>query len=210
MLVELTVPFEANWETAHQRKMAKYQTLLSNARDQGWVPELCCIEMGSRGLPSTGWNTWASKMCVPAKISKECAEIALRASHLIWVLRDTTWPDPPLLSPEQPPGPVRLAVPHLPSKHPRFQHSPVPTSTTPGTLQSSSLAAGADHRPQQGQDSAPYLHQLSAELARVGMSPPVLPNTVQSKLPPAIAEMPHRLPAPCLPPDTPTTSACSL
>ena len=96
--IELTVPYEANAASAHHRKATKYAALLQNARDAGMVPTLYCVEMGSRGLPCAGWDAWAAKHHLPSRITKECAEIALRASHSIWLLRDTEWPQPPLLS----------------------------------------------------------------------------------------------------------------
>ena len=95
--LELTVPFEVNASAAHQRKQEKYANLLQNAKESGWIPKLHCIEMGSRGIPCPGWMTWASQQHLQPKITQECAEIALRASHTIWLLKDTVWPQPPLL-----------------------------------------------------------------------------------------------------------------
>ncbi len=59
--VELTVPFEPNMAAAHLRKEVKYQRLLENARDAGFIPVLECIEMGSRGVPSKAWGEFAKK-----------------------------------------------------------------------------------------------------------------------------------------------------
>ena len=95
--VELTVPFEANFAAAHERKTTKYGTLMQQAKAEGLMPRLHCIEMGSRGLPSKAWHTWISGFPRHRQITKQCAAIALQASQAIWLHRATAWPNPPLL-----------------------------------------------------------------------------------------------------------------
>ena len=95
--VELTVPFEPNAAAAHDRKTTKYTPLMAQAKNEGLIPRLHCIEMGSRGIPSQGWNTWVSKLAGHRQITKQCAQIALQTSHVVWLHRHTTWPNPPLL-----------------------------------------------------------------------------------------------------------------
>ena len=99
VFVELTVPYEANISSAHARKTFKYETLLENARDAGFLPTLECIEMGSRGVPSKAWSAWTKRQKLKAATTKVCAQIALRASMAIWQTRHSHWPSPDLLGP---------------------------------------------------------------------------------------------------------------
>ncbi len=95
--VELTVPFETNWKTAHDRKSAKYATLLAQAKAEGLLPTLSCVEMGSRGLQSREWDLWVSRKGLRKSITKICASIAISASHVVWLHKGTVWPSPPLM-----------------------------------------------------------------------------------------------------------------
>ena len=95
--VELTVPFEPNAKTAHDRKTAKYHQLLIAAKAEGFVATLSCVEMGSRGLPSSGWESWVSSSGLPRNLTKVCSSIALCASHVVWLHKATAWPNPPLM-----------------------------------------------------------------------------------------------------------------
>ncbi len=95
--VELTIAFESNTTKSHARKASKYHGLPALAATEGLKATVHCIEMGSRGLPSKGWNAWAAAFRIPQQTTKECARVALQASQIIWMHRDTTWPDPPLL-----------------------------------------------------------------------------------------------------------------
>ena len=96
-IIELTVPFESNFGGAHERKTAKYAPLVESARNAGLLPKLWCVEMGSRGLPGKSWASWVAASKLPKKMTSECAELSLRASHIIWTQKDTQWHDPPLL-----------------------------------------------------------------------------------------------------------------
>ena len=96
--VELTCPFEPNISSAHSRKATKYAPLMDAAKQEGLVPRLQCIEMGSRGLPSPGWLKWSAAFPKGRQFTKRCSVLALQASHVIWLHRATTWPNPPLLA----------------------------------------------------------------------------------------------------------------
>ena len=96
-IIELTVPFESNLNGAHDRKTSKYGPLVENARNAGLIPTLWCIEMGSRGLPGKAWTAWVTANKLPKRLTRECSELALRASHVIWTQKETTWHNPPLL-----------------------------------------------------------------------------------------------------------------
>ena len=96
-IIELTVPFESNFGGAHERKTKKYAPLMENAKNAGLIPTLWCVEMGSRGMPGKSWTAWAAASKLPKRITQECSEIALRASQIIWLQKETHWNDPPLL-----------------------------------------------------------------------------------------------------------------
>ena len=95
--VELTVPFEANTKAAHTRKTTKYSALMECAKADGLRAKLSCVEMGSRGIPSPHWDTWVKEKGLPRNVTKLCSAIALCASHVVWLHKNTTWPNPPLL-----------------------------------------------------------------------------------------------------------------
>ena len=50
VLGELTASFEPNMMGARKRKVEKYAQLVADIRDQGYICELVCFEVGSRGL----------------------------------------------------------------------------------------------------------------------------------------------------------------
>lgn len=52
IVIELTVPFECNIHSAHDRKMNKYAGLKEDLQEQGYDAKLLCIEVGSRGFIS--------------------------------------------------------------------------------------------------------------------------------------------------------------
>ena len=50
MIVELTVPWEANIEESHQRKSLKYEELRLACEMKGWKAECYAIEVGCRSF----------------------------------------------------------------------------------------------------------------------------------------------------------------
>ena len=48
ILVELTVSFEKNIESAHLRKTTRYRDLTSDIKNKGWQVECVAFEIGSR------------------------------------------------------------------------------------------------------------------------------------------------------------------
>jgi len=101
-LLELTVPFEENFENAHLRKETKYSHLLGLARENGFVPHLLCFEVGSRGLSSPSLSKLFRDFKLGA-LKKEILSTALRCSYVIWTTRFLPWENPPLLSSEPAP-----------------------------------------------------------------------------------------------------------
>ncbi len=96
-LLELTVPFEGNFENAHSRKETKYSHLLGLARENGFVPRLLCFEVGSRGLSTSSLTKLVRDFNLGA-LKKEILSTALRCSYVIWTMRFLRWENPPLLS----------------------------------------------------------------------------------------------------------------
>ena len=92
-LVELTVPFEANIQKAHDRKAQKYRDLVCDISDNGFTCDLTCFEVGSRGLitPENVRNIDKIFTLVKAKPSKsfrkELSKLALLTSYTIWNAR---------------------------------------------------------------------------------------------------------------------------
>ena len=50
LLIELTVPWEENWEEAHERKKKRYETLRAYCVEKGWICPVIPIEVGCRGF----------------------------------------------------------------------------------------------------------------------------------------------------------------
>ena len=51
-IIELTVPFETNFEKEHTFKTNKYATLIQDIKDKQISSELTCVEVGCRGYVS--------------------------------------------------------------------------------------------------------------------------------------------------------------
>ena len=49
-LIELTVPFEENFDWAHQRKLEKYEDLKEQCLINGWAATVFPVEVGCRGV----------------------------------------------------------------------------------------------------------------------------------------------------------------
>ena len=92
-LVELTVPFETNIHKAHDRKHKKYLDLVSDIADNGFICDLTCFEVGSRGLITPENVGYIAKIFsfVGAKPKKtffrELSKLALLSSYTIWNAR---------------------------------------------------------------------------------------------------------------------------
>ena len=102
-IVELTVPFETNIEKAHERKTVKYSQLVDDLKAKGFICELYCIEVGSRGIitPSNGkrlkslFNTNEKKCKL---LNKILSRIAILTSYTIWNARhNPMWEDTSLV-----------------------------------------------------------------------------------------------------------------
>ena len=92
-LVELTVPFETNINKAHDRKHKKYLDLVSDIADNGFICDLTCFEVGSRGLitpENVGYiaQVFSFVGAKPRKtFLRELSKLALLSSYTIWNAR---------------------------------------------------------------------------------------------------------------------------
>ena len=50
--IELSVPWEENFEEAHERKSLKYADLMVDCKDKGWSVWLFPVEVGCRRFPA--------------------------------------------------------------------------------------------------------------------------------------------------------------
>ena len=92
ILIELTVPFEANMAGSHEFKTAKYETLRQDLVRAGYQAQVFAIEIGVRGLVGAS----AYKLLVRLGLQKlqrtrclkQLADAAEAASYWVWLKRD--------------------------------------------------------------------------------------------------------------------------
>jgi len=88
ILVELTVPWEEGCEEAAESKKAKYQQLVEDCRDKGWMVWLMTVEVGCRGFSAqSAWNL-LTKVGLRGHLRKAAirrlGEASERASCWLW------------------------------------------------------------------------------------------------------------------------------
>ena len=106
-LLELTVSFEKNAESAHLRKASRYHDLTQDIKKRGWLAECLPFEIGSRGHITNRTKTDLSNILKrykvklsKKKISEDLCKIALLCSFSIFQAHcQPTWQSPPYLHP---------------------------------------------------------------------------------------------------------------
>ena len=109
ILFELTVPDETNFDYQHQRKIKRYEHLITLLKQQVQIFELYCIEIGARGLWSKQNSIrlyhYLKRLNISInhkllfKIKKDIAKIVLASSYFIFEKRkDTGWIFPPFIN----------------------------------------------------------------------------------------------------------------
>ena len=101
-ILELTVCFEINQESAHERKEDKYRQLVNDIKSQGYKVGLYCVEVGSRGhITQDNIKRIRSlfhklKIAVTqSKVRSVLGKISLVASYVIYHSKyDPNWSDP--------------------------------------------------------------------------------------------------------------------
>ena len=88
LLIELTVPWEENWEEAHEQKKNCYETLHADCVPKGWVCHVIPIEVGCRGFIGHSVIPFLSKIritgCTLKVASNRLQTMAQYASSWIW------------------------------------------------------------------------------------------------------------------------------
>ena len=102
MIMELTVPFELGIEKAHQCKVDKYSSLVTDIRNNNYEVEYLAIEIGSRGFISSN-NTQRLKQMLgyfherntkPREFQDKLSRMALVSSFAIYCAKDEpSWQD---------------------------------------------------------------------------------------------------------------------
>ena len=90
-IIELTVPFEENFDWAHQRKLEKYEDLREICTRNGWTTTIFPVEVGCRGFIANSTSAFISNLGFsPSDRRKYIDQIqdkALSASAWIWQTR---------------------------------------------------------------------------------------------------------------------------
>ena len=95
-MIELTVPFERNIESAIQRKCDRYASLIAGIEQSGFkgtVHNYDSIEIGSRGIIAHGTSRILSTITKASRkqikmFMKDLAHTVLKCSYLIFRERD--------------------------------------------------------------------------------------------------------------------------
>jgi hypothetical protein len=103
-VVELTIPFEMNIASAHNRKTERYSSLISDINSGEYKCVLSCIEIGSRGLITKENNNRVRAIfkSIGSKAKKnvfnDISKTALMCSYAIWNARqEPSWEECPYL-----------------------------------------------------------------------------------------------------------------
>jgi len=93
VLIELTVPWEDRVEEAQERKLQKYQELVTNCRERGWKTRNCPVEVGRRGfIAESMWRTLGFLGVVGKKrrdLTRKITETTQEASYWVWKQRES-------------------------------------------------------------------------------------------------------------------------
>ena len=85
---ELTVPFEENFDWAHQRKSEKYEDPREQCVRNGWIINVFSIEVGCRGFILNSTSTFLTNLGLPPsdkrKYTEKIQNKALTATVWIW------------------------------------------------------------------------------------------------------------------------------
>ena len=87
-VIELTVPYEENFDWAHQRKLEKYEDLREQCVRNGWTTNVFPIEVGCRGFITNSTTVSLNNLGLSPSDKRRCIEKiqdkALTASSWIW------------------------------------------------------------------------------------------------------------------------------
>ncbi|XP_051969484.1 LOW QUALITY PROTEIN: uncharacterized protein LOC127634119 [Xyrauchen texanus] len=95
VLLELTVPWEDRLEEAFERKLTKYEGLVSECRQAGWRARCLPIEVGCRGFIARSLSRALSLLGIDGvrrrRAIRNTTEAAEKASRWLWLKRRDPW-----------------------------------------------------------------------------------------------------------------------
>ena len=108
IIIEITSPWEENFQKSHGYKVGKYNQLKIDLEDGKyfgvkWTVELICVEVGARGaIHQEMWGRMCKKLGIFGKVRKNLRnavqEAAIHCSHYIFLCRfHKHWEPQPLL-----------------------------------------------------------------------------------------------------------------
>ena len=93
-VIELTVPFEENFDWAYQRKLENYEDLREQCVRNGWITNVFPIEVGCRSFIANSTSVFLTNLGLPPsdkrKYMDKIQDKALTASALIWQFHRVT------------------------------------------------------------------------------------------------------------------------
>ncbi|XP_078617582.1 uncharacterized protein LOC144885536 [Branchiostoma floridae x Branchiostoma japonicum] len=92
IIVELSVPWEENMQSAYERKKLKYQDLTHECKQSGWNVLLYPVEVGCRGFPGSSLARFCKEMAIDKKVLRNMAQEVEKSSFWLWIKRkENTW-----------------------------------------------------------------------------------------------------------------------
>ncbi|KAL7871617.1 hypothetical protein SRHO_G00066000 [Serrasalmus rhombeus] len=95
VLLELTVPWEAHLEEAFERKLSKYEGLVSDRQQAGWRARCLPVEVGCRGFVAHSMARALSSLGIMGEQKRRAiryiTKAAERASRWLWLKRGEPW-----------------------------------------------------------------------------------------------------------------------
>ena len=95
IMLELTVSWEENIETANERKREKYGDLVNECREQGWHATCEPIEVGARGFIGGSLCKTLSKLGFTGLNKKKAIQAIIKktedATRWLWIKRSEPW-----------------------------------------------------------------------------------------------------------------------
>ena len=93
-VIELTVPYEENFDWAHQHKLKKYEDMREQFVRNGWITNVFPIEVGCRGFIANSTSVFLTNRGLPPsdkrKYMEKIQDKTLTASAWIWQSRRVT------------------------------------------------------------------------------------------------------------------------
>ena len=93
IMIELTSPMEENIAIRNDFKRKKYEGLVDECKQAGWIADLFCIEVGARGFISNSVNFTLKRLGFSWKTINRyrntVSKVALRCSYAIYLQRNS-------------------------------------------------------------------------------------------------------------------------